>query len=104
MKYWVNTLLSLLIVMAMSSAQARQDMPQLSAIESWGCQANEGKSMHDLMRVIYDWNEWSDENGLDAHAAWVLNLIFNANADFAREAGWFGYAPKFTELGKGLHA
>ena len=51
MKYWVNTVLSLLVMMAMSSAQAQQDMPQLGAIESWGCQMNEGKSMSDLMEV-----------------------------------------------------
>ena len=104
MKYRVNTVLSLLVVMAMSPAQAQQDMPQLGAIESWGCQMNEGKSMSDLMKVVDDWNEWSDENGLDAYTAWVLNPIFKANADFAREAGWFGYTPNFTEMGKGLHA
>ena len=104
MKYWVNTMLSLLVVIAMSPAQAQQDMPQLGAIESWGCQMNEGKSMSDLMKVVDDWNEWSDENGLDAYTAWVLNPIFKANADFAREAGWFGYTPSFTEMGKGLHA
>ena len=99
MKYWVNTVLSLLVVMAMSPAQAQQDMPQLGAIESWGCQMNEGKSVSDLMKVVDDWNEWSDANGLDAYTAWVLNPIFKANADFAREAGWFGYAPNFTEMG-----
>jgi len=27
MKYWVNTVLSLLVVIAMSPAQAQQDMP-----------------------------------------------------------------------------
>ena len=101
MKYWVNTMLSLLVVIAMSPAQAQQDMPQLGAIESWGCQMNEGQSMSDLMKVVDDWNEWSDENGLDAYTAWVLNPIFKANADFAREAGWFGYTPNFTEMGKG---
>jgi len=104
MKYRVNTLLSLLIVIAMSPAHAQQGMPQLGAIESWGCQINEGKSMSDLMKVVEDWNEWSDENGLDAYTAWVLNPIFKANADFVHEAGWLGYAPSFTEMGKGMHA
>ena len=76
--------------MVMSPAHAQQDMPQLGAIESWGCRMNEGKSMSDLMEVVEDWNDRSDENGLDAYAAWVLNPIFNANADFARAAGSLG--------------
>ena len=60
MKYWVNTVLSLLVVMAMSPAQAQQDMPQLGAIESWGRQMNEGKSRSDLVEVVEDWNDSSD--------------------------------------------
>jgi hypothetical protein len=100
MKHWVKILLSLFIIAAMSPAHAQQDMPQMAAIESWGCQMNEGQSMSDLMKVVNDWNEWSDDNGIDAYSAWVLNPIFKANADFVREAGWFGYAPNFTEMGK----
>ena len=65
---------------------------------------NDGKSMSDLMEVVDDWNEGADENGLDACTAWVLNPIFKANADFARETGWLGYAPIFTEMGEGMHA
>lgn len=90
MRYWVNTLLSLLVMTAMSLAHAQQHMPQLGAIESWGCQMNEGKSMSDLMKVVEHWNDWSDENGLDAYSAWILNPIFKANADFLIEAGWLG--------------
>ena len=76
----------------------------MAAIESWGCQMNEGKSMSELMTVVKDWNDWSDKNGLDAYTAWVLNPILRANADFVREAGWFGYPPNLTEMGKGMHA
>ena len=43
-------------------------------------------------------------NGLDAYTAWVLNPTFKANADFVREAGWFGNAPNFTEMGEGMYA
>ena len=67
MKYWATTLLSLLIMMAMSPAHAQQDMPQLGAIESWGCQMNEGKSMSDLMEVVEDWNDWSYERSRRLH-------------------------------------
>ena len=59
-------------------------MTQMAAIESWGCQMNEGKSMSDLMEVVEDWNDWSDENDLDGYTAWILNPIFKANADFIR--------------------
>ena len=54
MRYWVNSVLSLLILMAMSPSHAQQDMPQLGAIESWGCQINKGTSMSDLMEVVED--------------------------------------------------
>ena len=43
-------------------------------------------------------------NGLDAYTAWVLNPTFKVNADFVRKAGWFGYAPNFSEMGQGMHA
>ena len=43
-------------------------------------------------------------NGLDAYTAWVLNPTFKANADFVREAGCFGNAPNFSEMGQGMHA
>tara|TARA_B100001093_G_scaffold292887_1_gene279522 strand:- start:316 stop:678 length:363 start_codon:yes stop_codon:yes gene_type:complete len=65
---------------------------------------NDGKSMSDLTEVVDDWNEGADENGLDACTAWVLNPILKADADFARETGWLGYAPMFTEMGEDMHA
>ena len=91
-------------MMAISPAHAQQDMPKLDAIESWGRQMNESKSWSDLMQVVEDWNYLSGENGLGAYTAWVLNPIFKANAAYVREAGSLGYAPNFTEMGKGMHA
>ena len=35
-----------------------------SAMEAYLCTLNDGKSMSDLMEVVEDWNDWSDEKGI----------------------------------------
>ena len=82
--------------------QAQGEMPTLGSVEGWGCNMNDGQSMNDLMKVVDDWNEWSDDQGISTYTAWVLNPIFNANADFVGDSIWFGYSPSFTEMGKTL--
>ena len=78
-------------------------MPTLGSVEGWGCKMNDGQSMKDLMKVVDDWNEWSDDQGISTYTAWVLNPIFSANADFVGgDSIWFGYSPSFTEMGKTL--
>ena len=104
MKYWVALLSSVVVTMTTIPAHAQQTMPPMGSAENWGCMMNEGKSASDLMKVVEDWNEWADDNGLDAYTAWILNPIFKSDADFVREAGWFGFAPNFTEMGKGMQA
>lgn len=69
-----------------------------SAMEAYLCTLNDGKSMTDLMEVVEDWNEWSDEKGITSYTAWVLNPIFMSNADLNRQALWMGVAPSFKEL------
>ena len=104
MKNWVTAAMAALMTIAISPVNAQSSMPQMGAAESWGCQMNEGKSAEDLMEVVDDWNDWADDNELNAYSAWILNPIFKADSDFVREAGWFGFTPNFTEMGKGLHA
>lgn len=104
MKYWNALLPAALLALAINPSQAQDAMPPLGSVENWGCQMNEGKSASDLMKVVDDWNEWADDNELDAYTAWIMNPIFKSDADFVREAGWFGYSPNFTEAGKGLQA
>ena len=35
-----------------------------SAMEAYLCTLNDGKSMSDLMEVVEDWKDWSDEKGI----------------------------------------
>ena len=69
-----------------------------SAMEAYLCTLNDGKSMSDLMEVVEDWNDWSDDKGITSYTAWVLNPIFMSNADLNRQALWMGVAPSFKEL------
>ncbi len=92
----VSTLCFLLTAIAHVQAQ----MPSLGSVEAWTCTMNEGQSMSDLMEVVEDWNDWSDDNEMDSYSAWVLTPIFNADTDFVDSGIWFGYAPSFTEMGK----
>ena len=57
-----------------------------SAMEAYLCTLNDGTSMSDLMEVVEDWNDWSDEKGITSYSAWVLNPIFVSNADLNRQA------------------
>ena len=59
-----------------------------SAMEAYMCTLNDGKSMSDLMEVVEDWNDWSDDKGITSYTAWVLNPIFMSNADLNRQALW----------------
>lgn len=77
---------------ALASAQSQ------SAMEAYLCTLNDGKSMADVMEVVSDWNEWSDEQGITSYTAWVMNPIFVSNADLNRQALWLGHAPSFTEM------
>ena len=77
---------------ALASAQSQ------SAMEAYLCTLNDGKSMADVMEVVSDWNEWSDEQGITSYTAWVMNPIFVSNADLNRQALWLGHAPSFSEM------
>ena len=40
-----------------------------SAMEAYLCTLNDSKSMSDLMEVVEDWNDWSDEKGITSYTA-----------------------------------
>ena len=100
MKNWVTARMAALITIAISPVNAQSSMPQMGAAESYR-QMNEGKSAEDLFEVVDDWNDWATTistttlRGYCPHSRLI---------DLVREAGWFGYTPNFTEMGKGLHA
>ena len=102
MKQQVITFIAAAGLSLSALTQAQGEMPTLGSVEGWGCNMNDGQSMSDLMKVVDDWNEWSDDQGISTYTAWVLNPIFNANADFVGDSIWFGYSPNFTEMGKAL--
>lgn len=102
MKHHVITLIAAASLSLSVVVQAQDTMPTLGSVEGWQCNMNDGQSMSDLMKVVDDWNEWSDDQDITAYTAWVLNPIFSANADFVGDSIWFGYAPNFTEMGKTL--
>jgi len=102
MKQQVITFIAAASLSLSALTQAQGEMPTLGSVEGWGCNMNDGQSMKDLMKVVDDWNEWSDDQGISTYTAWVLNPIFNANADFVGDSIWFGYSPSFTEMGKTL--
>ncbi len=68
------------------------------AMEAYLCTLNDGKSMADIMSVVEDWNEWSDQKDIDSYTAWVLNPIYVSNTDLNRQALWLGHAPSFAEM------
>ena len=71
MKQQVMTFIAAASLSLSALTQAQGEMPTLGSVEGWGCNMNDGQSMNDLMKVVDDWNEWSDDQGISTY----LSLI-----------------------------
>ena len=67
MKQQVITFIAAASLSLSALTQAQGEMPTLGSVEGWGCNMNDGQSMNDLMKVVDDWNEWSDDQGISTY-------------------------------------
>ena len=71
-------------------------------VEFFACNFVDGQGMSDLMEVVEEFNEWSDQYD-SAYAAWVITPQYHNNPDMF-DVGWLGAWPNGESFGTGMDA
>tara|TARA_Y100001936_G_scaffold180212_1_gene177144 strand:- start:1031 stop:1798 length:768 start_codon:yes stop_codon:yes gene_type:complete len=74
-------------------------VPTNYAMEALQCNFSDGKDMDDVMKVLEDWKDISDENQY-AYNAWTLTPLYYSESDVPFDFGWMGYTPNMEEMGR----
>jgi hypothetical protein len=94
------------MLFAASSAFAQvsaDGMGKIVPVELYACDFMDGKSDADLMRVVEQWNSYSDDNGTEDYSAWLLTpFFFSEEQDF--DIIWLGAFRDGNAMGAGLQS
>jgi hypothetical protein len=86
------------------SAQVSEDgMGKVVPVEIFACNFVEGKGRADLMPVIDEWNEYSDDNRTNNYAAWMLTPYFYT-PEQAFDMLWLGAWTDGNAMGSGTNS
>jgi hypothetical protein len=73
-------------------------IPTFGPMEAFGCNFSENRDMNDLMRVVKEWNKYSDTTGTN-YSAWVLTPYY-FNSSETHDIYWIGFSSDFEEMGR----
>ena len=73
-------------------------IPTFGPMEAFGCNFSENRDMNDLMRVVKEWNKYSDTTGTN-YSAWVLTPYY-FNSSETHDIYWIGFSSDFVEMGR----
>jgi len=92
----------LLLTASPGFAQVSEDgMGKVLPVELYACNFKQGKDDGDLSKVIDRWNKFSDQNGMDNYAAWLLRPFFYTSAQ-EFDILWLGAYSDGNAMGTGL--
>lgn len=97
-----STVAALCLTAAPGFAQVSADgMGKVVPVELYACKFVDGKDRGDLSKVIERWNDYSDDNGMDDYAAWLLTPFFHTpEQDF--DIIWLGAFKDGNAMGSRL--
>jgi len=73
-------------------------IPTFGPMEAFGCNFSENRDMNDLMRVVKEWNKYSDTTETN-YSAWVLTPYY-FNTSETHDIYWIGFSSDFEEMGR----
>lgn len=95
----ISAVVAITLVFATTWAQEEDKGPAISPVETYTCNYNDGKGPDDLEKVIADWGDYMDEQGVDNYFAMTLTPNYFGGETF--QVGWLGSAPTGEALGAG---
>ena len=95
----VSTVVTLTLGFTTTWGQEESQEPNIFPVETYTCTYNDGQSPADLDKVIEDWNDYMDGQGVDNYFAMTVTPQYFGGETF--DVGWLASSPTAEELGAG---